>query len=197
MFNKHRVIIIPGLGDDVMKMSLTTNHWRQHGLDPVIHAIGWSDGKEFRQKLQALVKMIDQYAKNGNRVSLVGCSAGASAVLNAFIDRKKIIHRVITVCGRLKSGSQQGFRSFPVRTATSPSFAQSIHLFEGREGVLSDQDRKKIMTVRALFGDELVPADTAIVRGAYNIVVPTPEHVFSIAMSLTLFSRPLITFLQQ
>jgi len=51
------------------------------------------------------------------------------------------------------------------------------------------------MTVRALFGDELVPADTAILRGAHNIVVPTPEHVFSIAIALTLFSRPLITFL--
>ena len=139
--------------------------------------------------------MIDRFANDGDRISLVGCSAGASAALNAFIERKNIIYRVITVCGRLKTGNQRSFRSFPARTATSLSFAESVKLFESHEHLLSDQDRQKIMTVRALFGDELVPADTAILRGAHNIVVPTPEHVFSIAIALTLFSRPLITFL--
>lgn len=97
--------------------------------------------------------------------------------------------------GRLRSGNQRVFRSFETRTASSPSFAKSVQLFESREELLSDNDRQKIMTVRALFGDELVPADTTILRGAYNTVVPTPEHVLSIGMALTLFSRPLITFL--
>ncbi|EKD67425.1 MAG: hypothetical protein ACD_48C00415G0001, partial [uncultured bacterium] len=82
-------------------------------------------------------------------------------------------------------------------TKVSQSFAQSVQLFESREHVLSNKDRQNIMTVHALFGDELVPADTTTLRGAYNTVVPTLEHVFSIAMSLTLFSRPLITFLKK
>lgn len=116
-------------------------------------------------------------------------------MFNAFFERRDIIYRTINVCGRLRCGNQRGFRSFEARTASSPSFAQSIKLFESREDLLSDQDRKKVMTVRALFGDELVPADTIVLRGAYNTVVPTPEHLFSIAMALTVFSRPLITFL--
>lgn len=197
MSEKHRVIIIPGLGDDVNKMSWVIPLWRRHGLEPMIHSIGWHDGKKFRPKLQILVERIDQFSKDGERISLIGCSAGASAALNAFIQRRDIVHKVITVCGRLKSGNQQGFRSFAARTVTSPSFAQSIQLFESREDVLSDKDRKKIMTVRALFGDELVPADTAIVCGAYNAVIPTLEHTFSIAMAVTLFSRPLIAFLKK
>lgn len=53
------------------------------------------------------------------------------------------------------------------------------------------------MTVRPLLGDELVPADTAVIEGANNITVPSIEHVISIAASLTIFSTPLLSFLQQ
>lgn len=197
MSKKHRVIVIPGLGDNIHNLSLATRHWHRYHLDPIIHAVGWYDGENFQPKLQTLVEMIDQYAKNGDRISLVGCSAGASAVLNAFFERRALVHRVIAVCGRLKNGDGRGFRSFANRTATSQSFAESVQLFESREPILSNQERKKIMTVRALFGDELVPADTAILHGAYNTVIPTVEHVISIALALTFFSHPLISFLTQ
>lgn len=51
------------------------------------------------------------------------------------------------------------------------------------------------MTVRAMFGDELVPTDTTIIQGAYNTTVPTFEHVLSIGASLSIFSKPIIVFL--
>jgi hypothetical protein len=51
------------------------------------------------------------------------------------------------------------------------------------------------MTVRAMFGDELVPADTSILKGAFNTQVPTAEHMLSIGMALTVFSKPIILFL--
>lgn len=196
MLNKHRVIIIPGLGDEVNKTSWATNHWRRYGLEPFVHSAGWHDGKEFQSKLRTLIEMIDKFIKYGDRVSLVGCSAGGSAVLNAFFKRKELVHKVINICGRLRYGKQKGFRSYEARTASSPSFAQSVKLFASRENLLSIHDRKKVMTVRALFGDELVPGDTAILSMANNMVIPTMEHIFSIAMALTLFSRPLITFLK-
>lgn len=196
MAEKHYAIFIPGLGDEVNKMTWATNHWRQHGVEPTVHSLGWYDGKnEFQPKLQTLIDKIDKYANEGNKISLIGCSAGGSAALNAFFERRNIVHRVINVCGRLKTGDQRGFRSFGTRTASSPLFAESVKLFESREYLLSDQDRQKVMTVRALFGDELVPANTAMLYSAYNTVIPTPEHVFSIAMALTVFSKPLITFL--
>jgi len=60
---------------------------------------------------------------------------------------------------------------------------------------LSDTDKQKIMTVTAMFGDELVPPDTTMLEGAYNTRVPTAEHVLSIGAALTVFSKPLIIFL--
>lgn len=196
MIKEHHTIFIPGLGDEVNKMIWATNHWRRFGLDPIVHSVGWHDGeKYFQPKLKILVDMIDKYADGGNSVSLVGCSAGGSAALNAFFERREVVYRVINVCGRLRTGPQNGFRSFGARTASSPPFAESVKLFESNENLLTNQDRQKIMTVRALFGDELVPADTTILQGAYNTVVPIPEHVLSIAMALTIFAKPLITFL--
>ncbi len=197
MGKEHSVIIVPGLGDETRFLAFATRFWRGQGLEPIVYSVGWRDGEnEFLPKLKRLMGLIDKLVGKGNVVSLLGTSAGGSAVLNAFIERKNVVHKIINVSGRLRTGPVTGFRSFKSKTASSPAFAQSIRLFEAREETLSAVDRRKIMTVRALFGDELVPSETTILQGAYNTVVPTPEHVFSIGMALTLFSEPLIMFLK-
>ena len=195
MTKGHSIIIIPGLGNDTSRLEWATRHWRNHGLEPLVHSVDWYEG-DFQPKLQKLVGLIDELTGKGNIVSLVGASAGGSAALNAFIEKKDVVHRVVNVCGRLKTGTHTGFRSFESRTASSPAFAQAVKLFESREETLTDRDRQKIMTVRAMFGDELVPGDTTVVRGSYNTQVPTPEHIFSIGAALTVFSKPVILFLK-
>ncbi|MBU1886074.1 hypothetical protein KKE34_05745 [Patescibacteria group bacterium] len=179
-------------------LKAATNHWRKQGLEPIIHPIGWHDGEDsFEPKLHQLIEVIDRFAEAGDKVSLVGTSAGGSAALNAFIERRETIHRVINVCGRLRVGPTTGFRSFESKSKTSPAFAEAVKLCEAQESTLSDSDKQKIMTMRALFGDELVPSETTILQGAYNTTVPTAEHVLSIGSSLTVFSKPLIVFLKQ
>lgn len=198
MTEKHSVIVIPGLGNETRAIFWAVDHWRRHHLQPIVYPIEWyNKEKEFSRQLQLLVELIDRLIFDEHLVSLVGCSAGGSAALNAFVERRSVIHRVVNVCGRLRRGNHRGFRSFEARTVSSPIFAKSVKLFEHRENTLSHQDRKRVMTIHALFGDELVPPDTAILRNAYNIVVPTPEHMLSIAAALTVFSHPLITFLTQ
>lgn len=77
MGKEHHVIIVPGLGDDTDKLSWATRHWRKHDLEPIVYTIGWlDDEKEFQPKLSVLVEMINQLTKDGDKVSLVGCSAG-------------------------------------------------------------------------------------------------------------------------
>ena len=145
-------------------------------------------------KLNKLANFIDQLAEGNNRVSLVGCSAGASAVLNIFLERRNKINKVVSICGRLRTGKQRGFRSLKTRSKSSPSFAQSVQMFESRENLLSEQDRSRIMTIRA-FGDELVPAKTATLPGAYNVLAPTLEHSISIYMALRVLSKLIVNFL--
>ncbi|MBI5620579.1 hypothetical protein HY949_02270 [Candidatus Gottesmanbacteria bacterium] len=193
---KNKVIIIPGLGDETRVLGYITRQWKRYGLDLVVYSVGWHDGKEsFPLKLSRFVQMIDELVKNGNKVSLVGTSAGGSAVVNAFIERKSKIHRVINICGRLKVGPTTGYRSFDKKTSSSPAFAESVRLCEKGIKLLTATDRKKIMTVHAKFGDELVPPETTMINGAHNTYIPTMEHVVSISAALTIFSKSLTFFL--
>ena len=107
--------------------------------------------------------LIDKLVGKGNVVSLLGTSAGGSAVLNAFIERKNVVHKIINVSGRLRTGPVTGFRS--LNQKQHQVCVCTIRLFEAREETLSAVDRRKIMTVRALFGDELVPSETTILQG--------------------------------
>lgn len=191
----HKVIIIPGLGDGNQKVKWATNHYRKYGLDPLVHNIWWRRGeKHFEPKLHKLTDLIDKLFEEGNKVSLVGTSAGGSAVMNAFVARRKKIYKVVSICGRLRKGSEKGFRSFGAKTAGSVAFKESVLMFEQSEPILTKKDRKRIMTIRALF-DELVPGNTAYIDGANNKRIKSVEHMFSIWMGLS-FYRPLIDFLQ-
>lgn len=197
MSKEHKVIVIPGLGDDTKKLKWAVRNWKNYGLKPVVYSLGWRDNENsFKPKLQRLLEMIDRFTDSGDSVSLVGTSAGGSAVLNAFIERNGSINKVVNVCGRLRVGPITGFRSFEAKTRSSIAFAESVRLCERRLGLLSDLDLKKIMTVRPMFGDELVPSETTILQGALNTKVPTPEHMLSIGAALTVFSQPIILFLK-
>src|SRR6185369_1356332 len=164
----HIVIIVPGLGDKTEPIKWATRHWNEYGLEPVVHSIGWRKGeKHFAPKLEKLFLLIDILTQEGNKVSLVGTSAGASAVLNAFLKRKSKIHKVVSVCGRLRKGEENGFRSFEKRSVSSVAFQESVLMFENNEQKLTKKDKKKIMTISAIF-DELVPAEKSFIKGATN-----------------------------
>ena len=196
MIRKHSVIFVPGLSGTTSHIANMTEHWRNHGLYPIMHPVPWRDRQtDFRLILESLIDHIDECVARGEKVSIVGTSAGGSAALNAFIDRHQTIHKVVLVCARLKVGPTTGFRSFASKTATSQSFAESVFRAESMTPNIGENERRRIMTVRSLFGDELVPASTSTIEGARNITVPVPEHMLSIAASLTLFSSPLIQFL--
>jgi len=197
----HHVIVIPGLGDSRKELNFICSHWNwsNHGLQIHIYPIGWHDIQEqdFQVKLLRLLRYISKSGIKGERVSLIGVSAGGSAALNAFYRMKNDIHRVINVCGRLRVGSSRGFRSFSSRTRSSSSFAQSVRMLEKHEGLFTKNDREKIMTIHAAFGDELVPKETVLVTGAKNISVPMIEHGLSIFTALTIFSMPIIEFIKE
>lgn len=184
------VIIVPGLGDN-RGLDLLTKVWRWPGVRTVVFKSEWKSSENYQSKLERLLDLIDKELAKG-KVSLVGTSAGGSLVLNAFSERKDKINRVITICARLRKGQIHGFRGFEERTKEYPAFAESITRAEESEKMV---DKSKIMTVRALLGDELVPNNTAMIDGAKNIAVPLGEHMLSIAGSLTVFSRPIVEFL--
>lgn len=191
----HAVIIIPGLKDQVRWHQILTGWWKNKGLTPIICAINWHDGESFQPKLERLMKKVNILKREFEKVSVVGTSAGGSAAFNLFLSLPKQLTFAVNVGGRLRPGNNKGLQSFEARTRTSVAFKESVLTFAKKERKIPRNLKQRMMTIRPKFGDELVPADTVILQGANNIAIPSFEHMFSIALTLTIFSNPLVSFL--
>lgn len=192
----HQIIILPGLSDRVEQITKATNFWRKRGLEPHVVRMGWRDveQKSIEMKLDEIIALAERLSNSG-RVSILGISAGGSAALNAFISRPDLFFKATNVCGRLRAGNHH-FRSFEKMSKTSKMFRESILKFEKSETEIPHEFRERILTVSALFGDELVPADTSGLEGAKNIRIPTVEHGLSIGLALTVFSGAIFSFVK-
>ncbi len=149
--------------------------------------------QDLTPKLNRVIGLIDSYYADGYTVSLLGTSAGGSAVVNVFAMRKEKIHRVINVCGRLRKGKNV-LPSLEQVSRKSKSFYDSVIRCEENLKMFTSEDCKEILTFRPLF-DELVPSSTVPVLGATNVLLPTIEHVLSIALAMTLYSSRIRRFL--
>lgn len=196
MSQEHHIIFVPGLGGATFLFRRAAASWKKRGVTPHVFDPGWKDGEVlFKPKLKRLAGVVDTLHATGNRVSLIGTSAGGSAVINAFGERKDKIVKVVNVCGRLRAGKDV-FPSLNMAAKTSPAFRDSVLMAEKRETGFSSRDRAKILTLRAAY-DEIVPASTSPIEGARNIIVPSVEHMLSIALAMTVFSAPIISFFNE
>ncbi len=98
-------------------------------------------------------KKIDELSDKEYEISLFGQSAGGTAVLNAYIERK---NKIVNICGRLRKGKNV-FPSLETAAKGNPAFVESVLLFENQnEKKLTTEDRKKILTIKPLW-DGVVP----------------------------------------
>ena len=192
----HYVFFVPGLGGETSLFRLAVHSWKRFGFIPIVHDVGWKDGEEkFGPKLEKLLSRIDTIHATGGIISLIGTSAGGSAVLNAFTQRTEKIHRIVNICGRLRAGNSV-YPTLENASLKSNSFKESVMMFETNEPNLTNDERKKIMTIRSLF-DETVPTTTISVRGAQNIQIVSVEHNLSIALEMIVYAGKLVEFLRK
>ncbi len=193
MTKEHHLIYISGLGDHRFGYDCFVSKWRKYGLTPHLHRIGWHNSEDnFQTKLSHLVAEVRGYQIDGALVSILGSSAGASAALNALVEEPNI-HAVVNGFGRLRAGV--GVKPTLEEAARfSPSFRESVLLFEEREPDLSTEQRRKVLTLTPKW-DEFVPRQTVSLPGADNTVLPTAEHLFSGFLLLTLFAPVVINFI--
>lgn len=192
---KHHLFILPGLGDHTWFFRRLTAKWEEKfSIRPHILHVGWYERSTgFQMKLSKLIGQIETYADNPSlNVSLLGASAGASAAINIWrkmADRGKNINGGIIInCGRLRKGDNVRIRTLEFAARSSPAFRDSVLRCEKYLEKLTAADRKKILTFRPII-DEIVPSSTVVVDGAVNILLPSIEHLLSIAMVMTLYPK--------
>jgi len=194
MTSSNHVIIIPGLGNGVVKHVWATNSWKKFGIIPHVFDAKWKvEENGFQPKLERALKLVDLLASKNSKISIVGNSAGSSFALNLYGEQKKQISHIIINCGRVRDRDWP-WMSFNQATKSSPSFRESVLRAQKLEKTLTKHDRQKILTLRPWL-DETVPYFTVPIEGARNEIVPSIEHVVSIALNMIIYKKRIIDFI--
>jgi predicted peptidase len=189
----HCVIYIPGLGDDkngdIQKRAI--EKWRKFDLQPHYQEVNWNDSEKYKQKLNKIVKNIDDLLSQKNRVSLVSSSAGASLALNVYAQRKDKISSVVFISGKINRPEALGEKY----KSKNPALLQSVRESSLVAAKLTKEDKQKMLTVFPLFDGVVGKADARI-PGVKNKTTPVVFHALNIYLSLTLFRRISINFIK-
>ncbi len=186
------LIYITGLGDTQIsgqQKAISTWHW--WGVEAELFQVKWGDKEPWEPKFRRLLKRIDELVSEGKDVALVGASAGAGAVINAFAARKNKIVGVVLIAGKVNRPDAIGskFRS------QNPAFVTSAYDCEKALTTLDASDRKRILSRFALIDELVYKADSRVV-GARNRLVPSIGHIPTIALQITLGVPSFVHFLK-
>ena len=186
------VIYIPGLGDQsnwlMWPQAIALRRWGRYGFRTKIFRVGWSQDAALGPRYEQLLQVIRTYHEAGHTVSLVGTSAGASIAVRACAENPDVIHRVITICGKLDGPLPEQVK------AVNPTFAESYEKFLRLRPRLLRQATDKILCFYSP-GDIVVPVDEAIVENAQLSETPKLGHNLACLFVLLCRARRAAQFL--
>lgn len=189
----HYVIYVPGLGDHkTYGQHKAIKLWELANLETKYFPLGWRKKQGFNNKLELLNKEIETRHKKGDIVSLVGVSAGASAVIAAYAANPKIINAVVLICGKVHKPET----IWKIRYQQNPDFKESMRAVAGNLKKLDSSHRQRILSIHSWYDSVVPPKDTKI-DGAVNKTLPGWGHFNGIASSLTLGSPLIINFIRK
>ena len=190
---QHHIIYVPGIGDNIFRLQSTIiKFWRLFGVRGHCHPMPWAGPGDYAAKTAALVTKIDEYTAAGHRVSLVGASAGASAVLNAYSSRAHAIRGLIYICGKI---------NYPetVSAATiskNPAFKEALAALQTNLRGFTKADKARFHSFYSE-KDGLIPYDSTQIVGVKETKLPPLRHGMAIVYSLSLGFPKLLRVLNQ
>ena len=191
---KHVVIYVPGLGDKmkwlVWLQKWALSLWRIRGVKPIVITMRWTDPIPLQPRFNKLLDCIDRLHGEGKTVSLIGTSAGASAVVTAFVQRREKIRGVVTICGKLQGGIPDSVKQL------NPSFTESLDQLGHSMKKLTPDLKKRILNVYSPL-DAVVPPDQAVIAGAQKIETHGLGHNPTCAYVLLFKSSEITRFLKR
>lgn len=190
---KHFVIYIPGLGDNkYLIQGIFVWSWRLYGVKSVTRTMNWADGEAFEQKLTRLLTEINEHLAKGHKVSLVGASAGAGAVLNAYAVRPDQIAGVVSICGKILHAETVSDRTY----SHNPAFKQSMDILRSSLEKLGATERAKILNLHPMH-DPTVPVEDTKIEASQEKTMKTAGHSMGILVALSFYGRTICKFLKQ
>lgn len=186
----HYAIYVPGLSDHrTYGQNIVIQLWRLFGIRPRYLALGWNKKEGFETKLARLLHETTKLRSAGHSVSLVGVSAGASAVINAYV-KSDAVSSVVCICGKVNNPLTVKKSTF----AENPDFKESLEQLQNSLAVLSPEMRKKIMSIHPR-RDQTVPIADTIIDGAKEKTTLGRNHVIGIFFGIILGARSIAHFI--
>ncbi len=180
MKQQHHVIYVPGILDDIYHaQSLLVGLWRLRGVHGHCHEIPWTGEEDWQPKFRRLLDKIDRYKAQDDDVSLVGASAGASAVLNAYVARKDSIAGLVYICAKINAPEIVSDRTY----GKNPAFKTSLYALQDNLGKLTDADKAKMLSLYSP-ADKTVPYAATVIPGVKEHALPGLNHGKAILYSL-------------
>jgi hypothetical protein len=193
MKRQHLVIYVPGIGDDLHHFQgAIVKLWWFHGVRGHCHPMPWAGSEDYQPKLQRLLNQIDKYASKGHRVSLVGPSAGVSAVINAYVERKDMITGVNYICAKINAPETVSDKLY----AKNPAFKTSLYALQDNLKKLTVADKAKMHSFYSP-GDGYVPYEATVIPGVEESTLPSLRHGRAIIYSITIGARTLLKPLKE
>lgn len=188
---RHHVIYVPGLGDSrTYGQDNAIENWKKYGLRTHYFPMRWADKEKFGTKLKRLLAKMDELSQKGDLISLVGVSAGASTVLNAYAKRPKV-HGVVLIGGKVQSPHTIGQKTFD----ENPAFKDSVFMVADSLKLLGPKKVSRIMSIHPLYDGRVPVADTRI-PGAVEKTVPVVGHMFGIFYVIAFRGKLIANFLK-
>lgn len=189
---KHTIIYVPGLGDSNLsgrRKLLSFWHFRNVRIE--ICSMDWTLAEPWQAKLDRLLEQIDKLVSERKTVSLIGESAGASAVIVALTRREAKLNRVILLCGKY----QYPDRVAAYRYKLNPMFKDALTESHALVSNLTADQKTKIINLHPIY-DPVVPVAETKEPGFKDSTMPIIGHATSIVFANTIWSWRIVHFVR-
>ncbi len=193
MRTTRHIIYIPGLGNSgfgcmLLRLRLGHQKFAFHIL-----RMYWGDGGTFESKLNKTLQKVDELTQNGDKVSIVGSSAGGTMAANAFLKLPDKIERVITISSPLTTGGQT--RPRLERTDHGiPVVKAALAELDAASERLTPTQRSNVMIMRPFY-DQVVPTASMFLKGAHIKTFFGFMHFLNLVIAQLFYARDIADFL--
>jgi hypothetical protein len=190
MRTSHLFIYVPGLGDtNLDNRQKLLSLWRIRRIKVEICAMKWGVDEPWKKKLHVLLTLIDKRAGEGYVISLIGESAGASAAMQAFVQKENSLRSLILLCGKSQHPESMSKKLIARHPALESAVKESNKVIQK----LSDPQKAKILNLHPLF-DPVVPVKETKISGVKHSRMPIVGHATSIVFANIFWMWRIIRF---
>lgn len=185
MSKQLHIVYLPGLGDrydPVRRACLRA--WRWYGMRVTMVPMQWRSDESYEVKRARVDEVLGEL--DGERVVLMGESAGGSMALSMYAARVDKLAGVMTLCGKNTRSDNVSSTLY----ARNPAFRESMLAVEAVARDLTKAARARFVSI-VPWHDGTVPVVQTLLPGCQKLTLPAVGHLFSILLMLTIYG-PLV-----